>query len=89
MLSNDKVFIFIKTNINMKKHMKHKKEMGHACCGIGHHKCAGGGYLLGFLGAAIYYVSTAGSFWIGVLGVLKSLVWPAFLVYETLKFLGV
>ena len=45
-------------------------------------------YGLGFLGAVIYYVSTAPSFWAGVLGILKALVWPAFLVYEVLKFLG-
>lgn len=45
-------------------------------------------YGLGFIGAAIYYVSNATSFWMGVLGILKSLVWPAFLVYDLLKFLG-
>jgi hypothetical protein len=45
-------------------------------------------YGLGFIGSAVYYISTAGSFWMGVLGVLKALVWPAFLVYEALKFLG-
>jgi len=42
-------------------------------------------YGLGFIGAAIYYISTATTFWIGVLGFLKALVWPAFLVYEALK----
>ncbi len=42
-------------------------------------------YCLGFIGAVIHYVSIAGSFWAGVLGVLKALVWPAFLVYEVLK----
>lgn len=45
-------------------------------------------YGLGFIGSLIYYVSIAPSFWIGVLGVLKSLVWPAFLVFELLKFIG-
>ena len=44
-------------------------------------------YGLGFVGAVIYYVSHATTFWMGVLGVLKSIVWPAFLVYEALKFL--
>jgi len=39
------------------------------------------------IGAAIYYISTATGFWIGVLGFLKALVWPAFLVYQWLKFL--
>jgi len=51
----------------------------------------GGGeavYGLGMIGAAVYYISTAGSFWVGVLGVLKAIVWPAFLVYAALKSLG-
>ena len=46
-------------------------------------------YCLGFIGAAVYYISTATGFWNGVLGFLKAIVWPAFLVYETLQFLGV
>ena len=39
-------------------------------------------YGLGFIGAAVYFISTATSFWMGVLGFLKAIVWPAFLVYE-------
>ncbi len=53
--------------------------------------CSGGGsalYALGFLGAAIYYVSTATGFWVGVLGVLKALLWPGFLVFALLKLVG-
>lgn len=42
-------------------------------------------YGLGFLGAAVYYIGHAATFWLGVLGFLKALVWPAFLVYELLK----
>ncbi len=45
-------------------------------------------YGLGFIGAVIYYIAHATSFWMGVVGVLKAIVWPAFLVYELLKFLG-
>lgn len=47
---------------------------------------AGGGavYGLGFIGAAIYDIQAAAGFWAGVLGLLKALVWPAFLVYELL-----
>ena len=45
-------------------------------------------YGLGLIGAAIYYISHAASFWPGVLGFLKALVWPAFLVYEALKSLN-
>ena len=45
-------------------------------------------YALGFIGAAIYYISVATSFWVGVLGFLKAIVWPVFLVYELLKSVG-
>lgn len=44
-------------------------------------------YGLGLIGAAIYYISTATTFWMGVLGFFKATVWPAFLVYELLKYL--
>ena len=44
-------------------------------------------YGLGFIGAAIYFISTATTFWMGVLGFLKAFVWPASLVYEALKVL--
>jgi len=49
---------------------------------------AGAVYGLGFIGAAVYYLGHAPDFWAGVLGFLKALVWPAFLVYEWLKYLG-
>lgn len=45
-------------------------------------------YGLGLIGAVIYYITTATTFWGGVIGVLKALVWPAFLVYEWLRYLG-
>jgi len=45
-------------------------------------------YGLGFIGAAIYYISNAAGFWTGVIGFLKALIWPAFLVYEALKAVG-
>ena len=54
-------------------------------CGSG---SSGAVYGIGFVGAAIYYISTATSFWMGVLGFLKAIVWPGFLVYEALQFLG-
>jgi len=41
-------------------------------------------YGLGFLGAAIYYISTATGFWMGVLGFLKAIVWPVFVVMKLL-----
>jgi hypothetical protein len=51
--------------------------------------CGGAAYGLGFLGAAIYYISTATGFWNGVWGVIKAIVWPAFLTFELMKYLGV
>ena len=50
---------------------------------------AGGGlYFIGFIGAAVYYIRAADSFGEGLVGFLKALVWPAFLVYEALKEMG-
>ncbi|HEY4692225.1 MAG TPA: hypothetical protein VIH16_02230 [Bellilinea sp.] len=45
-------------------------------------------YGLGLIGAWIYFISTATTFWMGVLGFLKGIVWPAFLVFELLKYLN-
>lgn len=45
-------------------------------------------YGLGFIGAVVYYISTATGFWIGVWGFIKAIFWPAFLVYEALKYFG-
>lgn len=49
---------------------------------------SGAVYGLGLIGAAIYYISIATTFWMGVLGFLKAVIWPVFLVYEALKFFG-
>ena len=50
----------------------------------------GGGsavYGLGFIGAVIFFIGHATTFWAGVLGFFQALVWPAYLVYEALKVL--
>ena len=44
----------------------------------------GGGWFLGFIGAAVYYIQTATSFWDGCIGFLKAIFWPGFLVYQLL-----
>ena len=49
---------------------------------------AGAVYGLGLIGAAVFYISHAATFWLGVLGFLKAIVWPAFLVYGVLKYIG-
>jgi hypothetical protein len=57
-------------------------------CTVKDQGCGGCGYFLAFIGAAVYYISTATGFWCGVWGVIKALLWPAFLIFELLKFLG-
>lgn len=64
------------------------KEKRMKSCMSGCGSCSGAGYGLGFIGAAVYYISSATGFWMGVLGFLKAIVWPAFLVFELLKYLG-
>jgi len=45
-------------------------------------------YGLGLIGAWVYFLSHATTFWLVVLGLLKGIVWPALLVYQLMKFLG-
>ena len=56
------------------------------CRGKGH-GASSGLYGLGFLGAIIYYIQHADTFVVGLLGVLKAIVWPALMVYKLLEFL--
>jgi hypothetical protein len=49
---------------------------------------SGAVYAFGLIGAAVYFISAATGFWMGVVGFLKALVWPAFLVYEAFKHLA-
>jgi hypothetical protein len=46
---------------------------------------SGAFYGLGMIGAAIYFIGQATSFWIGVLGFLKAIIWPVFFVIESFK----
>ncbi len=48
---------------------------------------AGSAYFMAFIGAAVYYIQGAATFGLGVVGFLKALVWPAFLVYDLLQFI--
>ena len=48
---------------------------------------AGAVYGLGFIGAAVFFISHATTFWIGVLGFLKAIVWPSFMVYKLFELL--
>lgn len=76
-----------------KKRAKRNGPIPFATRGFDDGKCgndgmAGLAYVLGVIGAIAYYASTASSFWMGVLGILKALVWPAFLVFELMRMLG-
>ncbi|MFP3901783.1 MAG: hypothetical protein ACLFXM_13085 [Acidimicrobiia bacterium] len=51
--------------------------------------CSGGAvFLLGLIGALVWYWREATGAGEHVVAVLKAFVWPAFLVYEALKALG-
>ncbi len=55
-------------------------------------KCCSGGaggavYGLGLIGAAVYYFQHSQTFAEGLIGFLKALVWPAFLIYRVLDLL--
>lgn len=45
-------------------------------------------YILGVIGAAVYNVSISAGFWSAVFGIIKAFVWPAFVVYKLMGFLG-
>ena len=46
-------------------------------------------YGLGMIGAWVYFIGHATTFWLGALGLLKGIVWPALLVFAALKNLGI
>lgn len=60
--------------------------------GKGHSQAAGpGGYVffVAWIGAVIYFVNQVDGFWNIVLAVLKSFVWPGYLVYHILGLLHI
>lgn len=55
-------------------------------------KYGGGGasgavYGLGFIGALVYYIQQSQTFTEGLIGFLKALVWPAFLIHKVFELL--
>ena len=70
-------------DVKVEEKVKCKIKEGIQCNGTG-----GCFYFLGFLGALIYYITTAPSFWDAFLGFFKALLWPAFLIYGLLLFIG-
>lgn len=53
----------------------------------GNNAASGGVYGLAFIGALVYFLQHADTFWIGVLGFLKAIIWPSILIYKILEFL--
>ena len=47
----------------------------------------GGVYGMAFIGAAIYFIQHALTFWDGVWGFIRALFWPATLIYKLLELL--
>ncbi len=45
-------------------------------------------YGIGLIGAVVYYMQIAHSFGDVILGLLKAIVWPAFLVHGLLRLVG-
>ena len=54
-------------------------------------RVSGGGsgaiYGLGLIGVAIYYIQHATTFWVGMVGVIKAIFWPAVLLYKVFDML--
>ena len=70
-----------------------EKKFGSDCYGENQYKSkagamGGGFYFLTFIGAAVYYIGQASGFWMGVLGLLKALIWPAMLIYKVFTMLN-
>ncbi|MDV6216814.1 hypothetical protein R1T15_20025 [Mucilaginibacter sp. L3T2-6] len=59
----------------MKEQMQ---KMGNQSCAI---------YGMGFLGACVYFIQHAVTFWGGVLGFFKAVFWPAMVLYKVLGLL--
>jgi len=54
-----------------------------------YHQSGSAVYGMGFIGALVYFIQTATGFWMGVLGVIKAIFWPGFLLYHLLEYLKV
>ena len=82
----------VKKTIEKELSNQDKEDMKKVKCGIKNcmqgNETGGFAYFLGFIAALVYYVTTAPSLWDAVLGFFKAIVWPAFLVYGLLLFIG-
>lgn len=68
---------------NWKEWNKHKKVSSS-------HGTSGALYFVGFIGSLVYWMQAAIGFGAVITGILKSMVWPAYIVYKLLEnFYGV
>ena len=44
-------------------------------------------YGIGVLGALVYYLMHATTFWMGLIGIFKAVFWPGFVLYRVLELL--
>jgi len=61
-----------------KKKGRWKKDMGGSSGAI---------YGIGILGALVYYLMHATTFWMGIIGIFKAIFWPGFVLYRVLELL--
>jgi hypothetical protein len=71
--------------------MKTEKEIKEQTCthkwkNRGGSGSSGAFYCMGLIGSIIYFIQHATSFMDGVVGVLKAIVWPAFVAYKFFEF---
>jgi len=57
---------------------EHLKKAGNQTCAI---------YGLAVIGALVYFIQHAHSFWEGLLGILQAVFWPAVVLYKALEIL--
>lgn len=59
----------------------------HGRKGMNNNGTSGFVYVLTIIGAAIYFIQHSTTFWGGVLGFLKALIWPLLVIYKVLEIL--
>lgn len=75
------------TKKSVKKKIEKAMMNSESCCVTSKMNCGSGIYGLGAIGALVYHMSTAVGFWDGVWGIIQAILWPAFLVFNLMKYL--
>lgn len=87
-VKSDDLDIEIKANLKdaekWREWTKNKKKVN------SNHGTSGALYFVGFIGSLVYWMQAANGFGAVITGILKSMVWPAYVVYKLLEsFYGV